>query len=134
MLDIASLFLEKAQRSLAGAESECANERYDNTANRCYYACFQAAIAALLRAGIQPPVGARGQWSHAFVPARFEGELLGRRKLYPTELRNVLQRTYLLRRAADYEHELVSQTQVDRALRRSRLFVQAVQRGGGGIR
>jgi uncharacterized protein (UPF0332 family) len=127
VLDIASLFLDKAVRSLAGAESEIVNGRYDNGANRCYYACFQAAIVALLRAGIRPPGG--GQWSHAFVPSQFEGELIGRRKLYPTELRNVLQRNYLLRRSADYEHDLVSQTQVGRALRRSRVFVDTIIAG-----
>lgn len=127
MLDVASLYLEKAARSLAGAESEFTNGRFDNCANRCYYASFQAAIAALLRAGIRSPNG--GQWSHAFVPSRFEGELIGRRKLYSTELRNVLQRNYLLRRAADYEPDLVSQTQVGRALRRSRVFVPVVSEG-----
>ena len=43
------LYTDKAQESLAGAESEFANGRYNNCANRCYYACFQTAIAALLR-------------------------------------------------------------------------------------
>ncbi len=127
MLDVASLYLEKAVRSLAGAESEFANGRYDNCANRCYYASFQAAIAALLRAGIRPPGG--GQWSHAFVPSQFEGALISRRKLYSAELSNVLQRNYLLRRAADYEAVLVSQTQARRALSRSRGFVATIVDG-----
>jgi hypothetical protein len=60
------LFLEKARESLAGADSEFAQGRYDNCANRCYYACFQAAIWALDRAGIRPQ-GASGEWSHAMV-------------------------------------------------------------------
>jgi uncharacterized protein (UPF0332 family) len=47
-------YLEKAIESLAGAESEFANRRYNNCANRCYYAMFQAAIAALMAAGIHP--------------------------------------------------------------------------------
>src|SRR3712207_2798818 len=92
--------LTKARESLLGAESEFANGRYNNAANRAYYACFQAAVAALLRAGIRP----RGdQWSHAFVPAQFDGQLIYRRKLYPTELRNVLERAYALRQKADYD-------------------------------
>ena len=33
-------YLEKAVESLAGAESEYVNGRYNNCANRCYYACF----------------------------------------------------------------------------------------------
>ena len=52
-------FLNKAVESLIGAESEFSNRRYNNTANRAYYACFQAAIAALQRAGIRPP---REEW------------------------------------------------------------------------
>ena len=30
-------YLDKAIESLAGAESEYANKRYNNCANRCYY-------------------------------------------------------------------------------------------------
>ena len=127
MLDVHSLYLDKAMQSLAGAESEFEHERFGNCANRCYYACFQAAIAALLHAGIRPPGGA--QWSHAFVPSRFDGELINRRKLFPAELRNVLQRNYVLRRAADYEPVPMSQNQVRRALARSRSFVGAIADG-----
>jgi len=61
MIEHVQPFLAKAQESVAGAESEFAAERYNNCANRCYYACFQAAIHALLKAGIQPQ-GKRGQW------------------------------------------------------------------------
>ncbi len=46
-------YLDKAIESLAGAESEFANRRYNNCANRCYYGMFQAAIAALIVADIQ---------------------------------------------------------------------------------
>jgi uncharacterized protein (UPF0332 family) len=68
MIDAASVFLEKAIESLAGAESELANGRYDNCAHRCYYACFQAAIAAFQRAGVH---ARGGQWGHEFVQAEF---------------------------------------------------------------
>ena len=57
-------FLNKAVESLIGAESEFINKRYNNTANRAYYACSQAAIAALQRAGVRPR---REEWSHEFV-------------------------------------------------------------------
>ncbi len=46
------IFLDKALECLAGAESEFANGRYNNCANRCFYACFQAAIAALANSGV----------------------------------------------------------------------------------
>jgi uncharacterized protein (UPF0332 family) len=126
MIDPSRIFLEKAQASLAGAESEAANARYDNCANRAYYSCFQAAISALLRAGIQSP-SAQGHWNHGFVPGQFIGQLINRRKLYPTALRDTLPRTYLLRQAADYSDDLITQEQALRALRRAREFVRAVQ-------
>jgi uncharacterized protein (UPF0332 family) len=46
-----TIYLAKATESLLTAESEFANGRYNSCANRCYYACFQAAIAALIREG-----------------------------------------------------------------------------------
>ena len=122
-------FLNKAVESLIGAESEFSNKRYNNTANRAYYACFQAAIAALLRAGVRPP---REEWSHEFVPSQFDGVLINRRHLYPTELRGVLNRNAGLRLSADYDEDPVTQTEANRALRRSRTFVGAIQAEGGG--
>jgi uncharacterized protein (UPF0332 family) len=122
------LFLDKAQESLAGAQSEFANGRYNNCANRCYYACFQAAITALPRAGIRP----RGeQWSHEFVPGQFNGQLIYRRKLYPPQLRHILERNYTLRQKADYAEDLVTETEANRALRRTHSFVHAIEERGG---
>src|SRR5438067_8515201 len=128
MIDRDSAFLDKALESLAGAESEFVNERYNNTANRAYYAVFHAAIGALQRDGIRP----RGdQWSHEFVPAQFDGVLINRRKRYPTELRGVLSRNAAVRLSADYDEEPVTQTEANRALRRSRTFVRAIAMEGG---
>ena len=67
-----TIYLLKATESLQTAESEFVNGRYNSCGNRCYYACFQAAIAALLREGIRP----RGQWNHEFVQAQFVGALI----------------------------------------------------------
>lgn len=55
MIERGAVYLDKATKSLAGAESEYANGQYDNCANRCYYACFQSAVHALLGAGMAPP-------------------------------------------------------------------------------
>lgn len=70
----------KAGLSFMGAASEFTNGRYDNAVNRCYYASFQAAIAALLRANIRP---SGRDWGHDFVQAQFAGQLITRRKRYP---------------------------------------------------
>jgi uncharacterized protein (UPF0332 family) len=126
--DDAILYLAKAEESVAGAESELANGRYNNSANRCYYACFQAAIAALLRTGIAP-ISGRGQWGHDFVQGEFVGLLVNRRKLYPTELRDTLALNLKVRQAADYGLDQVTEAQASRALRRTQRFVAAVERG-----
>jgi uncharacterized protein (UPF0332 family) len=122
-----TIYLAKAEESLRTAESEFANGRYNSCANRCYYACLQAAISALLREGIR----ARGQWSHEFVQGQFVGVLMNQRKRYDPELRRVLADNQSLRDKADYRAELVTATQAGRALRRSRTFVTAIRQRGG---
>ena len=122
-----TIYQAKATESLLTAESEFVNGRYNSCANRCYYSCFQAAIVALLREGIRP----RGQWSHEFVQAQFVGVLINQRKRYDSDLQRVLADNQILRDQADYRAELVTLTQVGRALRRSRMLVTAVQQKGG---
>jgi uncharacterized protein (UPF0332 family) len=124
------VFLVKARESLDAAESEFAHGRFNTCANRCYYACFQAAVVALPGHGIAPPGGQRAEWGHAFVQSQFVTQLIDRRKLYPSTLRDILSRTITLRRVADYTIDSVSRAQAERALRRARMFVQAIQAGG----
>jgi uncharacterized protein (UPF0332 family) len=119
------IFLRKAEESLAGAESELANRRYNNCANRCYYACYQAAVGALFRDGIRPT--GDGQWSHAALQAQFSGLLINRRKRYPADLRDTLSRAFTLRQTADYEVESISEIQAERIIRRTRAFLAAIQ-------
>ncbi|MHB8574646.1 MAG: HEPN domain-containing protein [Dehalococcoidia bacterium] len=59
-------FWEKAMENLESARSEFGFGRYNACANRCYFACFQAAIVALARGGIVPR-GRDAMWGHAFV-------------------------------------------------------------------
>ncbi len=54
MIDLTRVYLEKAKENLAAAESEFGHGRYNSCASRAYYACFQAAIHALIRAGDLP--------------------------------------------------------------------------------
>ncbi len=122
------VFLRKALESLAGADSERVNRRYNNCANRCYYAAFQAAIAALLAAGIRPT---GRQWAHTFVQGQFAGQLILRRKLYVSALRDTLPRLQKLRQEADYTTYRVTETEATRAFRRSQTFVAAIQERGG---
>jgi uncharacterized protein (UPF0332 family) len=124
-------WLTKAEESLATAVSELANGRSNSCANRCYYACFQAAIAALRRAGIASP-RADGTWPHAFVQAQF-AQLINRRKEYPEALRGILPRLITLRHRADYEPAQVNERQVARAVRSATQFFEAICGAGGDI-
>lgn len=125
-------FLKRAHESLAGAASEISNRRYNNGANRAYYACCQAAIAALDAAGVQPPPRAH-VWRHAYVQAEFVGLLINRRKRYPATLRNTLRLTMKLRQQGDYEESPVSELQAVRALRSAQELVHAItEREQGG--
>ncbi len=121
-------FLERAEESLQSAEIDFAGRRYNSCANRCYYACFQAAVAALGAAGIGPP-GPRGKWGHDSVQASFAGQLIKQRKLYSGQLKNVLPAMQRLRNQADYEPEPVKQKAAGRSLRQCSEFVQAVRQG-----
>jgi len=128
MIEADDLFLEKATESLDGALSEFASARYNNSANRSYYSCFQAAIHALIRANLRP-LG--DGWGHAFVQSQFVGLLVNRRKLYSTDLRPVLEQNYRLREVADYfRRERVGEERAGRAARRAEAFVAAIREGG----
>lgn len=124
-------YLTKAVESLDGAESELANRRFNNCANRCYYACFQAAIAVLLAANIQAR-STGGRWRHQTVQAQFVEQLINRRRRYPPALRTVLTDSMLLRQDADYEPDGINQKQATRTLRRSREFVEITRLEEGG--
>src|SRR2546430_853697 len=125
-----SIYLTKAQESLFGAQSEFANGRYNNCANRCYYSCLQAARAALHDLGMQPR-NQRTQWGHEFIQAQFVGELINRRKVYPSSLKDTLARLLILRQVADYEADMVSKPQAERMVRRAYDFVHTILTKGG---
>lgn len=74
---------QKARAVVAGAESELPSRRYDNVANRCYYACSQAAVVAPDAAGIRPAAGPDSRCSQTVVQAEFTGLLINRRKRDP---------------------------------------------------
>lgn len=126
--EVTEIFFAKAEESLAGAESEFFNGRYNNCANRCYYTCFQAAIAALAREGIAPGIF---RWGHAFVQAQFAGEFVNWRKRYPVAFRDTLNQNLATRQRADYQLRHITEAQALRGLRRTRQFLEAIGGRGG---
>jgi len=116
-------YLAKALESLRGAESEYASRRYNNTANRAYYACFLAAVAAMAHEG----AGEDSKRSHSHMQVDFVSELIDRLQAYPREMRPVLKQAEDLRLKADYAVEAVSARGAARALTKARAFVGAVE-------
>ena len=118
-------FVTKARESLAGAESEFANAQYNNVANRAYYACFQAAVAALDLASVRPP-GGSNRWSHGFAQAQYAGLLINQRKLYPAALRDTFNELARVREQADYKTDTIGRARASRTLARAHDLVAAV--------
>jgi uncharacterized protein (UPF0332 family) len=118
-------YLAKTHENLTGAESELQHGRTNSCARSAYYACFHAAIAALLHAGITAPEPARG-WGHDWVHANFVGQLIQRRKIHPANLRRTLPDLLALRHKADYRATHVSQREAQQAVRSAQTLVQSV--------
>jgi uncharacterized protein (UPF0332 family) len=105
---------------------ELAYGRHNSSCTRsAYYACFHAAIAALIQAGLTFPEPSGG-WGHDWVQASFVGQLIQRRKHYPAPLRRTLTNLLDLRHKADYRAVSVSQREPLQAVRHAQAFVQAV--------
>lgn len=121
-------YLIKAQESLRGAESELFARRFNNVANRAYYAAFQAALAALLDASVRVQNDRGGTISHQAVQSKFAGILISRRKLYSGNLARVLSDLLRVRILADYRPNRLSKVRATRALGKARSFVSAVEK------
>lgn len=116
-------YLGKSRECLIGAQSEFANGRFNNAASRAYYAAYNAAIAALLRAGF---TSRNNQWGHDEVMARFSGDLISRRKLYPAAFRRMLYDLSKARITADYGLALANREIARSAFETSRIFVNRI--------
>jgi len=116
--------IEKAHESLRAAELCFGEKLYNSTANRAYYAMFQAAVVVLARAGIQPK---GDQWSHENLQAAFATELIHRRKLYPRTISSFLPNGMRLRHQADYYERPVSEKRAREILQWAQEFLRLVE-------
>jgi len=118
------VYLWKALASLSGAELELANDFFNNAVNRAYYACYQAAVAALVAEGVTPDL--ENFWPHDVVHAQFAQLLVDTRGRYPRTLRTTLKAVFDERLKADYEPDVIGRATATEAVSRARKFVQAV--------
>jgi hypothetical protein len=121
----AAIYLTKAEQCLAGAALAVAHGQYNNAANRAYYAAFQAAIAALHAAGVEPSTPR--YWAHDFVLREYCARLARPWGGYPPQSAPVFKALQDERLKADYEVELLSRESGERALALAQDFVAAVR-------
>ena len=119
-----SSYLDKARASIAGAELELASEYFDSAVNRAYYACYQAAVAALVAEDV-PPVVER-YWPHDVVHVCFPSILIDEQGRYPRSQRGTLKAIFDERLKADYEPDNVTPSTAAEAVRRARVFVDLI--------
>ncbi|MCP4549156.1 MAG: HEPN domain-containing protein [bacterium] len=115
-------FFAKASENIQAAEMLFESHMYNASANRAYYAAFHSAVAALAHAGIQ-----LGRLKHDAVQARFNGELIRRRKIYSGRFKSYLPDLQAVRDDADYKLNPVSQKVAKRQLDKAREYVQALK-------
>jgi len=125
MIERDETFLFKARESLNGARAELEAGRFSNSANRSYYAAFQAAIHAIQTEGIKQP-GSGDEWNHGWVQGQFNGVVLNRRHRYSPDLKSVLGDNYKAGVQADYSPKAVPEIVAARALRRAQRIVAAI--------
>ena len=118
------MLFEKAQESLSAAELCFKDKLYNSTANRAYYAMFQAAVVALERAGIH---ATKGSWGHDTLQAVFADQLIHQRKQYPRHISSFLPNGLQIRQLADYNREMLSERKARNILKWAREFVKLVE-------
>ena len=114
-------FLKKSHDNLILAKYCLENGYYDSSANRAYYAAFQAAIAALVAQGIT-----NAKYEHKWVQASFSRALIRQRKIYPSRISSTLLDLLFIRNRADYLEEPLNKKRATSQLGRAEDFVGMV--------
>ena len=113
---------EKIKESSKAAQICFEAKYYNSSANRSYYAMFQAAQMALSKAGFS-----REEWSHPGLQAAFAGELTKRRKVYTPIMAQHLYRALELRLIADYRTRTLNEKEARSALWWAEDFIAKIE-------
>ncbi|TAE20761.1 MAG: HEPN domain-containing protein [Candidatus Kapaibacterium sp.] len=112
--------LAKAQENIKSAELSFEGECYNASANRAYYAAIHAAAAAIFYAGVNVDI------DHRKIKSVFSTTLVNARKLYPSQMKDQLNRLQRLRNVADYDIESVSKSKATEQLSTAKKFVSTI--------
>lgn len=116
-------FMDKAFANLDAARLCFENGLYDASANRAYYAAFQAAVAALAFQGIKKHV-----LGHEWVQAEFNGRMIKRAKRIPGRFKSYLPDMQAVRDIADYDPEAVSKRTASNQVRKAEEMVRLIEK------
>ena len=119
-----AIYMEKAERALAGARLPLAAQDTEGASNRAYYAMFDAAHAALLAACI--PVAEGSIKTHAGLITMF-GKHLVQAGPVDAEFGRSFNKVQRLRQLADYTGDNVALADAAWAVEQAGAFVQAMR-------
>jgi len=117
----------KSKENFQAAQICFDNGLYNASVNRSYYAAYQAAIMALYMAGCKDK-DEKYDNKHKWVQATFNGELIHRRKIYPSHLKDFLQNLQTERINSDYKRILISKTIALRQLKKSKELIETIEK------
>ncbi len=120
VFDMILEFASKAKENLAAAQLLFDHGLYNASANRAYYAAFQAALVALARAKVLD----QSRVSHETAQGKFAAELIHRRKIYPSHLKSYLMELQRVRDSADYQLVAVSKKVALMQLKQAQEFIE----------
>lgn len=117
-------FWTRAEESLAGAQAELTVDRYNNAAERSYYAVFQAGVACCLGHGDHPDLP-NNSWSHQGTLRRLMRHLL--RWGAPTDLVSKALSLHGKRLLADYYSSGVTRRDAEDSVSVAKKVLEYVQ-------
>lgn len=92
---------------------------YNASANRAYYAIFHCALVELLKRGYKPPV------DHRNVQSLFIKELINRKKVLSSQMKNIFVDAMELRNDADYKNG-VTKTDAKKQVAKTGIFLKTI--------
>lgn len=116
-------FLHKAEENLKIAQISFELECYNASANRAYFAAFQAAIAALADKGVL----SKGRNDHKWVQSEFNLRLIKREKLYPSDFKKYLFDMQSVRNLADYSDQNIGKKIACKQLERATELIHHIE-------
>ena len=120
----ATVYLQKAERALKGAQATIEIGDFEGACNRAYYAMFDAANAALII--LAPKFSGRAAKTHSGLISVFSEHIV-RPGHVDSDIGSSLGKVERWRLVADYTGDLIDEEQARWALAQAETFVAAVK-------